>query len=57
VILSAAAASPAEKLAEFGIQPFRGRTRRAGPALPPEPGPTIPPVEIIRPAESTDTEV
>jgi hypothetical protein len=46
-----------EKLAEFGIQPFRGRTRRAGPAPPPEPGPTIPPVEIARPAESTDAEV
>jgi hypothetical protein len=48
----------AAKLAEFGIQPFRGRTRRAGPALPPETGPTIPPVEIARPAPgSTDTEV
>jgi hypothetical protein len=47
----------AEKLAEFGIQPLRGRTRRTGPALPPAPGPTIPPVEIARPVESTDTEV
>jgi hypothetical protein len=48
----------AEKLAEFGIQPFRGRTRRAGPAQPPETGPTIPPIEIARTDPGpTDTEV
>ncbi|MFL6262659.1 MAG: hypothetical protein ACJ76Y_23420, partial [Thermoanaerobaculia bacterium] len=27
-----------EKLAEFGIQPFRGRPRRAKPEAPQEPG-------------------
>jgi hypothetical protein len=32
----------AEKLAEFGIQPFRGRSRRTAPGLPP-PKPAGPP--------------
>jgi len=35
-----------EKLAEFGVQPFRGRTRRTGPG--------IPPPEIGQPADSID---
>ncbi len=32
-----------EKLVEFGLQPFRGRTRKAKPETPPEP--PIPPIE------------
>jgi hypothetical protein len=45
----------AEKLAEFGIQPFRGRSRRTGPGLPP-PEPTPIP-EIARPSDTTSSEV
>jgi len=36
----------AEKLAEFGIQPFRGRSRRTGPG--------IPPPETAKPAEPAE---
>jgi hypothetical protein len=36
----------AEKLAEFGVQPLRGRNRRTGPG--------IPPPEIDQPAASTE---
>lgn len=32
-----------EKLAEFGLQPFRGRTRKAKPAVPGTPEPPVPP--------------
>lgn len=32
-----------EKLAEFGLQPFRGRTRKAKPAAPGAPEPPVPP--------------
>jgi hypothetical protein len=38
-----------EKLAEFGLQPFRGRTRKPGP-LPP------PPPETTEPSPGTSTE-
>jgi hypothetical protein len=46
----------AEKLAEFGIQPFRGRRRGTAPGLPPpeEPGPGP---EIARPPDTTRSEV
>jgi hypothetical protein len=40
-----------EKLTEFGLQPFRGRTRRTEPE---EPGPPLPPVEIQQPAADDD---
>ena len=40
-----------EKLTEFGLQPFRGRTRRTEPE---EPGPPLPPVEIQQPAAADD---
>jgi hypothetical protein len=41
----------AEKLTEFGLQPFRGRTRRAAPEPPgPDPEAPSPPVEIQQPA-------
>ncbi|HEV8581770.1 MAG TPA: hypothetical protein VGX68_22100 [Thermoanaerobaculia bacterium] len=41
----------AEKLAEFGIQPFRGRSRQLAPGLPP---PEVPTPEIARPADPPD---
>lgn len=46
----------AEKLAEFGIQPFRGRSRKAAPVVvaPPEVKPLALPA--IVPAESPDSE-
>ncbi|HEV7517790.1 MAG TPA: hypothetical protein VGR07_15935 [Thermoanaerobaculia bacterium] len=41
-----------EKLAEFGLQPFRGRKQKAAstpaPATPPAPGATPPPVEVSK---------
>jgi hypothetical protein len=44
----------AEKLTEFGLQPFRGRTRRTETEQPEPPGPEpddpSPPVEIQKPA-------
>ena len=44
----------AEKLAEFGIQPFRGRSRQLAPGLP---APETPTPEIARPAaDPTDLE-
>ncbi len=48
-----------EKLVEFGIQPFRGRTKKAQPPLPeepepePEPGPES--TELLSPASTPDT--
>jgi chromosome segregation ATPase len=44
-----------EKLTEFGLQPFRGRTRRSEPEEPEPPVPS-PPVEIRQPA-ADETEV
>ncbi|HEV8580489.1 MAG TPA: hypothetical protein VGX68_15590 [Thermoanaerobaculia bacterium] len=41
----------AEKLAEFGIQPFRGRSRRLAAGLPPS---EVPTPEIARPADPPD---
>ena len=38
-----------EKLAEFGLQPFRGRTRKPAPEEPP---PLVPPAELT-PADSS----
>ncbi len=38
-----------EKLAEFGIQPFRGRSRQLVPGLPPPPAP-----EIVQPVDRPD---
>ena len=44
-----------EKLTEFGLQPFRGRTRRTEPEEPAPPVPS-PPVEVRKPA-ADDSEV
>jgi hypothetical protein len=38
-----------EKLAEFGLQPFRGRTRKAGPANPEPPSPAPTPADPLNP--------
>jgi len=43
-----------EKLAEFGVQPFRGRARRTGPVKPPNPAPQ--PARPATPPGSTSSE-
>jgi hypothetical protein len=42
-----------EKLIEFGIRPFRSRTRKVSPPPPEKPEPD--PIEVVSPASSPDT--
>ena len=44
-----------EKLVEFGIQPFRGRTRKTSLQPPDKPEPEPDPIEIVSPASTPDT--
>jgi len=46
--------SRSEKLTEFGLQPFRGRQKKAKPAEPPVVPPPQPSAESLQPAPETD---